>query len=533
MVCIDCTALFYNYCNKGTCKIMIKAKKLIPFIYPLLGFILILLAMNGYQYFKLKRDVSENMIKGIGEVELRELKTFFADTEDMLLLIRDWGQNDVLLGKGIIPLNKKLLPILSRQQMISGVAIAADSGDEYLLYESKDNFITRQSKVGDAQAEQVFKEWNKDFNEATGWQENKKYDPRKSRWYVNAGVGERVHWSGVYPLPVTNKPGLTASISWETKGEKPVHMVCALHVSLARIEKILSSRRDRRPGLLFLVQSDKSFLLLSEFVDSAASEDVDSVAVRHLIEKWQESGRSVTDMVRIQNHKESWVASFYDVGKNENLFWVGVAAKDKELVGWLDESLFSVDIVEFLAAIIGGVVILFIMLRHGILRIKSDKKSPEHRFHEYVSRGEGGGVEFKSTVRTNLKNGKVGKEIELAWLKAVVAFLNSDGGCLLIGVNDAGETCGLDVDNFTNNDRCLLHVKNLLNQHIGAEFSPFLEISLVEHEVGVVVMIECQEVTDPVFLKIGKNEEFYIRSGPSSVKLSPSQIVNFVQQNKK
>ena len=46
-------------------------------------------------------------------------------------------------------------------------------------------------------------------------------------------------------------------------------------------------------------------------------------------------------------------------------------------------------------------------------------------------------------------------------------------------------------------------------------------------------MIECTKATDPVFLKIGKNEEFYIRSGPSSVKLSPSQIVNFVQQNKK
>ena len=132
-----------------------------------------------------------------------------------------------------------------------------------------------------------------------------------------------------------------------------------------------------------------------------------------------------------------------------------------------------------------------------------------------------------------LKTGKVGKEIEFAWLKAIVAFLNSDGGSLLMGVTDAGEVCGLEVDNFENNDRCLLHVKNLLNQHVGAELSPFIDISLVEQQTGIVVMIECLKVADPVFLKIGKNEEFYIRSGPSSVKLSPSQIVNFVQQNKK
>ena len=92
---------------------------------------------------------------------------------------------------------------------------------------------------------------------------------------------------------------------------------------------------------------------------------------------------------------------------------------------------------------------------------------------------------------------------------------------------------GIGWDNFENNDRCLLHVKNLLNQHVGAELSPFIDISLVEQQTGIVVMIECLKVADPVFLKIGKNEEFYIRSGPSSVKLSPSQIVNFVQQNKK
>jgi len=512
---------------------MIRAKRLIPFISPLLGFMLILLTMNGYQYFKLKRDVSENMIQGIGEVELRDLKTFFSDTEEMLLLIRDWGENDVLLGKGITSLNKKLIPMLSRQQLISGIAIATESGDEYLLYGNKGNFVTRQSTVGEPSNTQVYTEWDKDVEDVSSRQENENYDPRKEKWYANAGIGDLVKWSGVYPLPVTKAPGLTASISWDTKGEKSIHMVSALHVSLARIERILSSRRDNRPGLLFFVRSDGSFLILSTFANASNITEVHEAVVEHLIAKWVQDGKPVKDMVRLRDDKEPWVASFYDIGQNENLFWIGVAAKNKELVGWLDHSLFSVDLVEFIVAIGGGIIILFMMRKNGILRLRREKKSPVDRLQKYVALGEGGDVEFKSTVRTNLKTGKVGKEIEFAWLKAIVAFLNSDGGALLIGVTDAGEICGLDVDNFENNDRCLLHVKNLLNHHIGAEFSSYLNISLVEKPAGVVVMLECKKATDPVFLKIGKNEEFYIRSGPSSVKLSPSQIVNFVQQNKK
>ena len=46
----------------------------------------------------------------------------------------------------------------------------------------------------------------------------------------------------------------------------------------------------------------------------------------------------------------------------------------------------------------------------------------------------------------NLKSGKNGKEIELAWLKGVVGFMNTNGGILLIGVDDSGTILGIDAD---------------------------------------------------------------------------------------
>jgi predicted HTH transcriptional regulator len=159
--------------------------------------------------------------------------------------------------------------------------------------------------------------------------------------------------------------------------------------------------------------------------------------------------------------------------------------------------------------------------------------APIVRLTNYINKGEGATIEFKSTIRTNLKTGKNGKEIELAWLKAIVAFLNSAGGALLIGVDDTGKIMGLEIDGFANRDKCLLHVKNLINHHIGAEFSSSIRTNVIEIEDREVMMIECNHVASAIFLNIGKNEEFYVRSGPSSTKLSPSQTVQFVLQKGK
>ena len=88
---------------------------------------------------------------------------------------------------------------------------------------------------------------------------------------------------------------------------------------------------------------------------------------------------------------------------------------------------------------------------------------------QMIAVGESDLLEFKSTVRTNLHTGKPGKEIELAWLKSVVAFCNTEGGTILIGVNDKGQILGLEADNFQNDDKCLLHIQNLIGEHVGID----------------------------------------------------------------
>jgi CheY-like chemotaxis protein len=145
-----------------------------------------------------------------------------------------------------------------------------------------------------------------------------------------------------------------------------------------------------------------------------------------------------------------------------------------------------------------------------------------------IRTGEGDRVEFKSTLRWNLKTGRSEKSIEKAWLKSIVAFLNTDGGVLLIGVEDNGHILGLEADQFQNEDKYLLHVNNKLKQHIGLEWANFIRFQTELIGDKKLLWIECQPSPAPVFLRMGNDEEFYVRVGPGSRRLSPSEVLTYV-----
>jgi DNA-binding response OmpR family regulator len=154
------------------------------------------------------------------------------------------------------------------------------------------------------------------------------------------------------------------------------------------------------------------------------------------------------------------------------------------------------------------------------------------KIRSLISRGESERLEFKSTLRWNLKTGQADKGIEKAWLKSVVAFLNTDGGILLIGVADDGEILGTHADQFESDDKYLLHLNNLIQQHIGLECTGCIRFHLVPVEDKKVLLIECQPYPSAAFLKIGKNEDFYVRVGPGSRRLSTSEVLAYMKNRK-
>jgi predicted HTH transcriptional regulator len=149
---------------------------------------------------------------------------------------------------------------------------------------------------------------------------------------------------------------------------------------------------------------------------------------------------------------------------------------------------------------------------------------------QMIMRGESVDQEFKGSLRTNLKTGEVDRRMEQAVLKTIAAFLNSDGGTLFVGVNDDGSARGIDVQHFDNQDKFLLHFTNLVNETIGKRFLPFIEVRLVDLDNITVMAVRCSRCNVPAFLKMDKEEVFYVRAGASSTELKGREMIDYVNQ---
>lgn len=158
---------------------------------------------------------------------------------------------------------------------------------------------------------------------------------------------------------------------------------------------------------------------------------------------------------------------------------------------------------------------------------------------DLIAEGESYELEFKSTLRWDLKEGTVNKKLEEVIMKTVSAFANSDGGTLLIGVGDDGEILGLEPDYHSlggvDRDKFELHLRNLLNDQFGKVFVTS-KIGINFHELGGkdVCQIETVPAKEPIIVKVkDKNgqstEKFYARSGNSSQEIPLSEMNEYIK----
>ena len=159
---------------------------------------------------------------------------------------------------------------------------------------------------------------------------------------------------------------------------------------------------------------------------------------------------------------------------------------------------------------------------------------------EMIDKGESDELEFKSTLRWDVKEGKVNKKLEEIILKSVAAFANSQGGTLLIGVDDEGGVLGLEHDYLSlgdaDRDKFELHLRNLLNQQFGTGVVTS-KIGIMFHEVEEkeVCQIDVASVKEPFILKLkDKNgqliQKFYVRSGNSSQEIPLSELHAYMKE---
>ncbi len=500
----------------------------------LVTFVLIVGAMNLYEYLKVKNNIAPALMSEISNSERDEIRSYFNSVSEQLNIVKEWGENGVLQYDNVINLNKLFFPLFENQASTSGLILASGTGNEYYLYKDDEGWITRQSQGTNTQERSLrFVRWKSFDQHLELWQKTSAYDPRETVWFFSPDSDNQVRWSPIHTFTHSEEAGITAAISWKNRSSSDF-TVFGLDIPIKNIQQFLSLRNEKHPGIIFLVNRSTDFHISSDINSLISGEKETTENPEEIMDKalqtWKAKDRPRNYPLTFFKGKRRWLASLQPLTPENPLFWLGVAAPEREFLSSINSRLFRIDMLDLIIAACGSGIISILLWSRGRSSGAPPAPSALVRLNSYINKGEGVGVEFKSTIRTNLKTGKNGKEIELAWLKAVVAFLNSTGGVLLIGVDDAGKLSGLELDNFENRDKSLLHVKNLINHHIGAEFFSFLKTTIVEVGEKEVMMIECSPASSPIFLNIGKNEEFYIRSGPSSTKLSPSQTVNYVMQ---
>lgn len=133
-------------------------------------------------------------------------------------------------------------------------------------------------------------------------------------------------------------------------------------------------------------------------------------------------------------------------------------------------------------------------------------------------------------MRYDLRSKKFLKDREKDIVRTIAGFLNSDGGTLFIGVDDEKQSLGIAHDGFENSDKFLLHLHNRIQGWLTPSPNRLVNSQIYDISGKKICSVECGIADQPIFLKWENQEEFYIRSGPSTRKLGSIDMVNYVKQ---
>jgi hypothetical protein len=149
-----------------------------------------------------------------------------------------------------------------------------------------------------------------------------------------------------------------------------------------------------------------------------------------------------------------------------------------------------------------------------------------------IRQGESHQLEFKSTARWDLKEKKKNPVLESVILHTVTAFLNAQGGALLIGIADDGSILGLEPDYRTlgkkgNRDGFEAFLTGLLLDAVKRDLTPAIRTTFHEVDGKDVCRLVISASPRPVFLKEGGSDAFWLRTGNSTRRLSIQEAVEY------
>lgn len=163
---------------------------------------------------------------------------------------------------------------------------------------------------------------------------------------------------------------------------------------------------------------------------------------------------------------------------------------------------------------------IFTALQNRI-ELKNKNGIKDAELKELILIGENEKLEFKSTLRFDLRENKVNKKLEFVIAKTISAFLNSEGGILMIGVDDFGNILGLDKDIETLQKKDIdgfeLHIRQVIKKYLGSSFEKHLKITFPKIDDKEICNVKISKSGKPVFTTFEGKDYFFVRIGNSSI----------------
>lgn len=111
---------------------------------------------------------------------------------------------------------------------------------------------------------------------------------------------------------------------------------------------------------------------------------------------------------------------------------------------------------------------------------------------------------------------------------AILAFANTDGGKIYIGLNDDGSVVGVD-----NPDKTILRIHNMIRDSIRPDVTMFVDSHVEEISQKKVIIVQVYRGTHRPYYLAGKGirpEGVYVRHGASSAPTSETAILNMIKE---
>ena len=158
------------------------------------------------------------------------------------------------------------------------------------------------------------------------------------------------------------------------------------------------------------------------------------------------------------------------------------------------------------------------------IELQHEEDSKQDEIKELILGGENNKLEIKSTLRFDLRENNVNKKLEYVIAKTISAFLNTEGGILIIGVDDDGNILGLEKDFKTlskqDKDGFELHLRQIIKKYLGENFEKYIKITFPKVDEKEICVVKILKSGKPVFIQYEGDEQFFVRNGNSSIPKS-------------